>query len=125
MPSDTPKPPNSAPPEASSSASAPVNHPSPAPELDSGQRRRLRSLAHPLKPVVFVGENGLSPAVLKALDDALDAHELVKVRLRQPEDKKTAAQELADATRAVLCGVVGHTVVLYRPNPEDPRIELA
>ena len=95
------------------------------PELDSKQRRHLRSLAHPLKPIVFIGEKGISPAVLKALDEALLAHELVKIRLRQPEDKKRTARELADAARAALCGVVGHTVILYRPNPDDPHIELA
>lgn len=101
------------------------NHPAPAaPALDSAQRRHLRGLAHPLKPIVFVGEAGVSPAVLKALDEALTQHELVKVRLRQPENKKEAARQLAEASAAGLCGVVGHTVVLYRPHPEEPTIEL-
>jgi RNA-binding protein len=93
-------------------------------ELDSTQRRYLRSLAHPLKPIVFVGEGGISPAVTKALDEALTSHELVKVRLRQPKDKKAAARELAEAGACALCGVVGHIVVLYRPHPEEPRIKL-
>ena len=65
-----------------------------APDLTGAQRRHLRSLAHPLRPVVLVGEAGLSEAVLKALDDALTSHELVKVRLRQPENKKEAARAL-------------------------------
>lgn len=95
-----------------------------APSLDSSQRRHLRSLAHPLKPIVFVGEGGISPAVKKALDDALRSHELVKIRLRQPQNKKTAARELAETSASALCGVVGHTVVLYRPHPEEPRIQL-
>ncbi|MCP4904615.1 MAG: ribosome assembly RNA-binding protein YhbY [bacterium] len=100
-------------------------HPNnPAPTLDGGQRRHLRGLAHRLKPIVFIGEGGISPAVLKALDEALTSHELVKIRLRQPQNKKEAARELADATSAGLCGVVGHTVVLYRPHPEEPKIEL-
>lgn len=101
--------------------------PSPAktpPTLDSAQRRQLRGLAHPLKPVVFVGEAGVSDAVLKALGEALDQHELVKIRLRQPPDKKSTAAALAKASGAALCGVVGHTVVLYRPHPEDPKITL-
>ena len=97
---------------------------SPAPTLSSAQRRRLRALANPLRPVVFVGEGGLSEAVLRALDEALTQHELVKVRLRQPEDKKAAATALAEASGAALAGLVGHTVVLYRPDPDDPRIEL-
>jgi len=95
-----------------------------APTLDSAQRRHLRGLAHPLKPIVFVGEAGISPAVITALDEALTQHELVKVRLRQPDNKKEAAQQLAQASSSALCGVVGHTVVLYRPNAEAPRIQL-
>ena len=95
-----------------------------APSLDSTQRRHLRSLAHPLKPVIFVGEAGISPAVLTALDEALTTHELVKIRLRQPTDKKAAASELAGESGSALCGVVGHTVVLYRPHPDEPRIVL-
>jgi RNA-binding protein len=77
-----------------------------------------------LKPIVYVGEGGLSPAVIKALDDALTSHELVKVRLRSPEAKKDTARELAEASSSALCGVVGHTVVLYRPHPDEPRIKL-
>ena len=73
---------------------------------------------------MHVGEAGLSESVLGALDDALNDHELVKVRLREPEDKKSAARQLAEASRSALCGVVGHTVILYRPHPETPKIEL-
>ena len=106
-------------PEASSQSPAQA-----APTLSSAQRRHLRSLAHPLKPIVTVGEAGISESVVSALDDALTAHELVKIRLRQPSNKKEAAQSLADASRAALCGVVGHTVVLYRPDPDTPKINL-
>ena len=98
--------------------------PSHAPVLDSAQRRHLRGLAHPLKPIIFVGEAGISPAVVRALDEALSQHELVKVRLRQPDDKKEAARQLAEASASALCGVVGHTVVLYRPSPDEPKIQL-
>jgi len=59
-----------------------------------------------------------------ATDAALADHELVKIRLHQPDDKKGAARRLAEATGAELCGLVGHTVILYRPRPEDPRIVL-
>ena len=96
----------------------------PAPVLASYQRKALRGLANPLRPIVHVGEAGVSDPVLRALDEALLAHELVKVRLLAPEDKKATAQAIADQSGAALCGLVGHTVILYRPNPEDPRIEL-
>ncbi len=95
-----------------------------APDLAGYQRRFLRARANPLKPLVRVGEGGLSEGVVGAVDAALADHELVKVRLQEPEDKRATAEELATATRAALCGVVGHTVILYRPHAEAPRIEL-
>ena len=98
--------------------------PSPESRLRGFQRRYLRGLANPRKALVQVGEAGLSDGVLQALDAALLQHELVKVRLREPEDKKAAARELAEKSGAELCGVVGHTVILYRPHPEEPTIDL-
>ena len=95
-----------------------------APGLTGQQRRRLRALANPMKPIVHVGEAGLSEPVLKALDDALEHHELVKVRLRSPENKKATAAELAERSGAELCGLVGHTVILFRRNSDKPQIEL-
>ena len=88
------------------------------------QRRHLRKLAHGRKPVVFVGVGGLSEGVIKALDQALADHELVKVKLREPESKQEIAQQLALQSGAQLCGLVGHMVILFRPDPETPRIEL-
>lgn len=93
-------------------------------ELSSRQRSHLRSLAHSLKPVVLVGEAGLSDGVARAIDQALTDHELIKVQMRQPEDKKALAQAIANATDAVLCGLVGHTLILYRPHPQKPRIRV-
>ena len=88
------------------------------------QRKHLRGLAHDLKPLVRVGEAGLSAAVIAATDQALGDHELVKVRLHQPVDKREIASRLAKQSRSVLCGLVGHTVILYRRHPENPRIEV-
>jgi len=90
--------------------------------LTSRQRKLLRGKAHALEPVVHVGQHGVSEAVLRSVDEALAAHELIKVRLHEPEDKKADAAALADGTRAELCGLVGHTVILYRPDPEHPKI---
>ena len=88
------------------------------------QRKHLRRLAHPLKPVVHVGAAGISAPVLGALEKALADHELVKVRLHEPDDKKELARTLAHESGAELCGLVGHTVILYLAHPEEPRIEL-
>ncbi len=88
------------------------------------QRRYLRKLAHGRKALVQVGDAGISQTVLEAIDSALLDHELVKVRLHQPDDKKAEARSLSQRSGAELCGVVGHTVILYRPHPEKPAISL-
>ena len=77
-----------------------------------------------MKPVVQVGGDEISDAIVAAVEDALGHHELVKVRLYSPEDKKATAAILAERSGAALCGVVGHTVILYKPHPEAPTIEL-
>ncbi|MFM8410785.1 MAG: YhbY family RNA-binding protein [Alphaproteobacteria bacterium] len=94
----------------------------PAPSLTGAQRQSLRGQAHALRPVVQVGHEGVTEAVLDAVDDALAAHELVKVRLHAPLDKRADAGALAEGARAALCGVVGHTVILWRPREERPSI---
>lgn len=93
-------------------------------EISGKNRKKLRGLAHDLQPVVQVGHEGLSDGVVAAVDAALLAHELIKVRMREPSDKKSWADELAAATGAALCGLIGHTVILYRPHPEKPKIRL-
>jgi RNA-binding protein len=62
--------------------------------------------------------------VLAAIDRALVDHELIKVRLHDPIDKRALAETLASRAQAELCGVVGHTVILYRRNAESPRLKL-
>jgi RNA-binding protein len=94
----------------------------PAPQLTARQRKALRGRAHALRPSVIVGHAGVDDRVLRSVDEALTAHELIKVRLHEPEDKRGAADALAAGTGAALCGLVGHTVILYRPHPERPTI---
>jgi len=93
-------------------------------ELTGAQRKYLRGLANPRKALVQVGDSGVSDAVIQALNTALEDHELVKVRLFRPKDKKEDAKGLAERTHAQLCGLVGHTVILYRQNQEKPKIEI-
>jgi len=95
-----------------------------APGLTPLQRKRLRALAHPLEPIVHVGKSGLSDAVVSAALRALLDHELIKVRLHEPEDKRAMAQELAARTEARLCGLLGHTVILYKRHPTHPRVPI-
>lgn len=98
--------------------------PASPPALAGFQRRALRALANPLRPLIRVGEAGLSSGLLRALDEALTHHELVKVRMHEPDDKKAQAAQIAERCGAALCGVVGHTAILYRPHPDEPKIAL-
>ncbi len=93
-------------------------------KLTSVQKKYLRGLAHPYKPLVQVGEKGVTEAVVLAIDQALQDHELIKVRMREPEDKTAMAEDMATRCSASLCGLVGHTVILYRRHPDNPKIHL-
>lgn len=92
--------------------------------MTGSQRKYLRSLAHPLKPVVQVGQSGVTDSVLEQIEAQLLVHELIKVRMHEPEDKKAMAAELASRAGAELCGLVGHTAILYRAHPDSPSIRL-
>ena len=93
-------------------------------ELSGFHRTYLRGLAHELKPTVMVGKEGVSDAVVAQVERELLAHELIKVKLTKPPDKKSAALELATRTGAQLCGLIGHVVILYKPHPKEPKIKL-
>lgn len=88
-------------------------------ELLGFQRRYLRSLAHPLQPVVLIGKSGLTEAVIAKADRELVAHELIKVRfLEWKEEKRELLAELATKLLAEQVGTVGHVGILFRQNRE-------
>ena len=88
------------------------------------QRSYLKGLAHRLRPIVMVGEAGATPEVHQAVAQALLEHELVKVRMQEPDDKKAMAAALAEGAGAELVGLVGHTVILYKRHPKKPRLHV-
>lgn len=98
----------------------------PMSDLTPRQRQHLKGLAHHLDPVVHIGKDGLSDAVRQQVDDALDRHELIKVRLADsaPLDRDQASEALPGSVGAFLVQNIGRVFVLYRPHPEKPRIEL-
>jgi RNA-binding protein len=95
-------------------------------ELTEKQRRHLKGLAHPLRPVILMGNSGLTEAVIAATRQALADHELIKVRLPgQERDARDAAlAQLAERTGSALVTRIGHVAVLYRRHPQLPRILL-
>lgn len=96
-------------------------------ELKGFQKKYLRGLAHGLNPVVQVGHKGLTPAVLASVEEALDTHELIKVKFidfKEKEMKETITADIAAATGGILAGIIGHVAIFYRRhrNPEKRRI---
>ncbi|HUJ26938.1 MAG TPA: ribosome assembly RNA-binding protein YhbY [Myxococcales bacterium] len=88
------------------------------------QRRYLRALGHALKPVIQVGQDGVSDALVKAADEQLEAHELIKVKILEPNDRSECAGQLAQKSGAELAQVLGRTALLYRARKEKPAIVL-
>lgn len=86
-------------------------------------RAALRGEAHHLTPAVHVGHQGITPALIQTLDDALRVRELVKVALNRTVDAKPKelARELAEATGSEVIQVIGKTATFFRENPELER----
>ena len=87
--------------------------------MDSADKKRLRAEAHSLKPVIMIGQFGLTSAVLAELDLALDSHELIKVRIRAERDeRKQISEKICLETGAFLIQAIGQIIVIYRLNPK-------
>lgn len=108
------------PPVATSACAVGCHHMSSA-MLNSRQRSELKARAHHLKPVVRVGQAGLSDAFVAEVDRALADHELIKVRIDTDdrEARNAAADELATRTASEQVQRVGKILVLWRPKPEE------
>jgi RNA-binding protein len=84
--------------------------------LTPAQRQHLKSLAHSRQPVVMIGNNGLTPAVMKEIDLALNAHELIKIKAAsdEPDIRRAWLEEIAAATGAAAVQQIGKVLVIYR-----------
>lgn len=94
--------------------------------MTSKQRAYLRGLANDYEPIVHIGKGGLSDALIKQADDALEARELIKGRVLEtaPAAVRDVAEEIATAVNAETVQVIGRTFVLYRRRAEEPTIVL-
>ncbi len=93
--------------------------------LNGKQKRYLRGLGHALKPVITVGKGEISDALVRETGDAIDSHELVKVKILESctLDRFEVAEGLASACGAEVAQVLGRTLLLYR-QAREPKIEL-
>lgn len=97
--------------------------------LKGYQKRFLRGQAHRLKPVVFVGQKGLTKSLADAMGAALDHHELVKVKFveyKEKEKKLALVEQIEKTVSCEVAGLVGHTAIFFRrqSDPEKRKIKL-
>jgi len=94
--------------------------------LDSKQRAKLRSIANSYDTILQIGKSGIGEEVVKQVDDALTARELIKLRVQKtsPTTARETANELAETTNSEVVQVIGNRFVLYRRNPKKPIIEV-
>lgn len=96
-------------------------------EITPKQRAHLKSLAHHLKPVVFVGKEGITDQAVRSLEEALNTRELLKVKILEAAPMGTREGTEALAARvegAVAVQSIGRVGVIYRRHPDKPEIEL-
>ena len=94
--------------------------------LSETQKKFLRGLGHQLKPVIMIGDAGLTEAVLREFDHTIEHHELIKVRVRVGDRhaRDATIDELCSKSSATLVTRIGNVALVYRRNDEKPQIPL-
>ena len=89
--------------------------------LTGKQKRELRALGNRLKPEVWIGKEAVSEGSIQTLQNSFHTKELVKVKILEncEVDKKEVAQQLGERAEAEIVQIIGKTILLYRPLPED------
>lgn len=98
-------------------------------KLEGFQKKYLRGLAHGMKPFVLIGQKGLTGELIKSVEQALETHELIKIKFNEFKEKgrkKEISENICEKTGAEVAGAIGHTVILYREqkDPEKKKIFL-
>lgn len=89
-------------------------------KLSNKQKQYLKGLAHSLKPVVQLGNNGLTEGVIAEIDNALNHHELIKIKVPSDdrEEKQLIMEAIIRETKAIKLQVIGHTMVMFKQSDE-------
>jgi len=98
-------------------------------QLSGAQKKYLRGLAHNRKPIVLIGQKDLTPRVFKEIEQALDFHELIKVKCidrKEKSDKLAVAEAVLSKTGCEMVGMIGHVLIFFRQHsdPEKRKINL-
>lgn len=95
--------------------------------MTSKQRAYLRGLANPLTAILQIGKNGLNDNLIKQVDDALEARELIKLSVLEtaPEETRILAEKIAFSTNSLVVQVVGNKITLYRAKKKNSKIQLS
>lgn len=94
-------------------------------QLDNATLKRLKGIGHELKPIVMIGNNGVTPAIIEEINRALNDHELIKVRLSagSKDEREALAAELAQETDSTMIHSIGRMALLLRHNPNaNPKL---
>ena len=90
--------------------------------LNSRQKKILRAKAHDLKPVVLIGKAGVTDGCLQSINEAVESHELIKIKFIEHKDNKEAlSATICDKTESEIIGNIGHTIMLFRQNPDKEK----
>ena len=94
-------------------------------QLTKNQLNHLHKLTHHLKPIISIGQNGITDNVLNELEIALNHHELVKIKIagEDREARQAMIQQLCEQTSAEKIQAIGKTLTLFRRNTQKPKIQ--
>lgn len=94
--------------------------------MNSKQRAYIRGMANTVEAIFQIGKNGISKNLIKQIDEALTARELIKITVLEtvPDNKKDIAIKIANLTNSELIQILGNKITLYRKNEKNPKIIL-
>lgn len=91
-------------------------------ELSGAQRKYLRGVAHSYKPLVQIGKEGLTDNVLGAIDAAIEANELIKIKMAaEREEREELVPIIVERLNCESVGTIGRVAILYRQNPDPEK----